>query len=206
MQHRIDGDFFPAKRGSGMSEQFKKKPFSKIADALQPFSKIADALQPFSKIADALQPLNKIADEYKPQADNSLNIAEICHSIKQAEQRDLINAIQQAMQTPTSPQHTQEIAPQSDAVKQSVNIPASLWAGKTPPAAYNALKNEYEPCVIAVILNKMGVSKLQGAQILSQDTPRKGKEPENSTFIRRFDKLLSKANRLYSFTFDEKTQ
>jgi hypothetical protein len=87
-----------------------------------------------------------------------------------------------------------------------LNVPLSLWAGKTPQQAYAALKDSFAPEIIAVILEKLDCNKTDGGRLLSpEEVDKKGTpiEKDAGTYQRNVSKLLKKANSKYSLTFDD---
>lgn len=87
----------------------------------------------------------------------------------------------------------------------TVNVPASLWAGKSPKAIFAILsEKDFAPEVIAhVLLEKAGgISKTDAGRLFSQEDIDKGVEQEPRTYQRKMDALLNEANSKYSFTFN----
>lgn len=85
-----------------------------------------------------------------------------------------------------------------------INIPPSLWAGKTLPVACSTLEDAgYEPCVIAVILGKLSNNKTECGRTLTQDELAQGIERDPKTYQNKFKNLLEDANRKYLFTFND---
>lgn len=85
-----------------------------------------------------------------------------------------------------------------------INIPPSLWAGKTLPVARSTLADEgYEPCVIAVILGKLSNNKTECGRTLAQDQLTQGVEHDPKTYQNKFKNLLEEANSKYLFTFND---
>ena len=85
-----------------------------------------------------------------------------------------------------------------------VNIPTSLWAGKTAEAVFTTLsEHQYTPAVIAfIIMEKVGgITKTDAGRLFYQDEIAKGVIQESRTYQRKIDALLSEAKTKYSFTF-----
>lgn len=83
-----------------------------------------------------------------------------------------------------------------------INIPHSLWAGKTLPVAYSTLAERgYEPCVIAAILEKLSSNKTECGRALAQDELTQGVERDPKTYQNKFKHLLEEANSKYLLTF-----
>jgi hypothetical protein len=87
-----------------------------------------------------------------------------------------------------------------------INIPASLWAGKTPEAIFTVLsKEKFAPEVIAyIIMEKVGgISKTDTGRMFYQKEISKGIELDNRTYQRKIDDLLEEAKSKYLFTFTD---
>jgi hypothetical protein len=90
-----------------------------------------------------------------------------------------------------------------DGAPAVVNIPPSLWAGKSMGAAISALRESgFSDEIIAVVLaEKMGISKLKVGRFL---TPGDGEERENSTYSRRLESASKYVRSRYCITYLEK--
>ena len=126
-------------------------------------------------------------------------------------------------QTPISPEKWESIASKED-IKESplmkepiasfttldsntqqtlipVNVPASLWAGKTAKVAFKNLEGEFAEEIIAYILvEKMKHAKTEAGSLFYPDD---GEYKENSVYVKKINTLLEKANGLYLLTFNE---
>lgn len=92
-----------------------------------------------------------------------------------------------------------------DATEHTVNVPSSLWAGKTPEAVFDSLDNQnFAPAVIASIIMKQvgGISKTDAGRLFYKDEIDKGIIQENRTYQRKIDSLLAAADEKFTFTFD----
>ena len=112
----------------------------------------------------------------------------------------LTQAIREA-QGRLSPAVRSMIAPAQDA-RTPLNVPATLWAGKTPEMARDGLQDDYGPEVIAVILDKLSDNKTENGRLLSQEEMDKGVVRDPVTYQRKFERLLIQANTRYLFTFN----
>ena len=85
----------------------------------------------------------------------------------------------------------------------SINVPISLWGGKTPQAIFDSLSQaKFAPEVIAYVLMKNGgVTKTDAGRMFYQGARDKGVEQEPRTYQRKIDNLLKRANSKYSFAF-----
>lgn len=120
--------------------------------------------------------------------------------------KDFVKVIHSKIQQPVGiPIEESESVDSQDCVSQliPVNVPASLWAGKTLSAAHDALKKDFAPEVIAVILGKLSDNKTECGRCLAQDEISKGVERDAGTYQRRFDNSISQANQKYLLTFNE---
>lgn len=87
----------------------------------------------------------------------------------------------------------------------TVNIPASLWAGKSPKAIFAVLSEKgFAPEVIAYVLMEKvgGISKTDAGRLFSQEDIAKGVEQEPRTYQRKIDGFLNDAKSKYSFIFE----
>jgi len=84
-----------------------------------------------------------------------------------------------------------------------VNIPASLWAGKTPEMVYTALKNEFSLEVIAMVMDLVSENKTECGRALAKEDIDKGEEKDARTYQRNFDNFLCRGNAKYLLTFNE---
>ena len=87
-----------------------------------------------------------------------------------------------------------------------VNVPASLWAGKTPQAIFDTLfEKGFAPEVIAYVFvkNECKITKTDAGRMFYREAIGKGIEQDPRTYQRKIDDLLKDAKVKYSFTFDE---
>lgn len=84
-----------------------------------------------------------------------------------------------------------------------VNIPYSKWAGKTPEQIYVALKDEYSPEIIAMLMGLENNNKTDCGRALAKEERDKGNEKDAGNYRKDFDKLLSRGNSKYLLTFYE---
>ncbi len=84
-----------------------------------------------------------------------------------------------------------------------VNIPYSKWAGKTPEQIYVALKDEYSPEIIAMLMKKESDNKTDCGRALAKKERDKGNEKDAGNYRKDFDRLLSRGNLKYLLTFNE---
>jgi len=99
----------------------------------------------------------------------------------------------------------ERIAKATSIEKITVNISSSLWAGLTKEKSFSALSAEgFSDEVIAFILiEKLSVPKGEAGRLFYSDEIAKGEERDLSTYIRKIDSLLNRANSKYLFTFSE---
>jgi hypothetical protein len=94
--------------------------------------------------------------------------------------------------------------PEGDGIEKiTINVPPSLWAGKTLEAAFNNLREaDFGDAVIAYILvMKMETPKTTAGRLLFPPAP--GEEKEDSTYLRKIDTCIRKATAQYNITFFE---
>ncbi|WP_374282268.1 hypothetical protein [Desulfovibrio sp.] len=84
-----------------------------------------------------------------------------------------------------------------------VNVPSSRWAGKTPEQIFMALKDDYAPEVIALIMQKVSNNKTECGKALSLGEYNSGKIKDEGNYRRFFVKLLEAGNSKYSLTFNK---
>jgi hypothetical protein len=98
-----------------------------------------------------------------------------------------------------SEQDAVQASPLEGEKKISLNIPPSLWAGKSPDAAFAALKERgLADEVIAVILSeKLEMKKTQAGKLFHQEERAKGVERDAKTYQNTINTLLTNAERRY---------
>jgi hypothetical protein len=89
---------------------------------------------------------------------------------------------------------------QADVERITVNIPSSLWAGKTAKTIFNVLRERYADEIIAYILvKKIGTPKTDAGRFFYPDD---GEEREAKTYRDKINSLLEKVDQLYTFSCD----
>lgn len=112
------------------------------------------------------------------------------------------------MKAEEAERNQEEANPEDSTKLVPVNVPPSLWAGKTPEAAFEALSTSaynYSPEVIAYILmEKMpGSKKTEVGRFFYKKEIDNDVEHETTTYREKIDKLLKQCNRCYLLTFNE---
>lgn len=85
-----------------------------------------------------------------------------------------------------------------------VNIPASLWAGKTPKAIFTILseRQNTQEAIAAVLDKAGGITKTDAGRLFHMKEINLGIEREATTYQRTFDRLLKEFNSKYLLTFN----
>jgi hypothetical protein len=84
--------------------------------------------------------------------------------------------------------------------KTPLNIPPSLWAGKTASAIMENLRAaSFDDNVIAFVMDKAGVSKQEAGRMLFPAKP--GEEKETSTYQRKIDGCIKRVIERYDLIF-----
>ena len=111
----------------------------------------------------------------------------------------------QRLTTDVAPQNRMDSAqtPTSGESLIPVNVPSSRWAGKTPEQIFMALKDDYAPEVIALIMQKVSNNKTECGKALSLGEYNSGEIKDEGTYRKFFVKLLEVGNSRYSLTFNK---
>lgn len=92
--------------------------------------------------------------------------------------------------------------------RKKINIPPSVFTGKDIYAAYEALKETYtDRRIMAAILQKVGGTKTDIGRLIYVPERYKnddGREPDNATCFRAFNKLIKECEKNFIITFMEK--
>jgi hypothetical protein len=88
-----------------------------------------------------------------------------------------------------------------DTERIPLNVPPSLWAGRSAVEAADALKAAgYDANLIAyVLVKKMGKPKLPVGRLLFPPPP--GQEKNDSTYLRKIDAAIRRITSKYRITF-----
>ena len=86
-----------------------------------------------------------------------------------------------------------------------LNIPPSLWAGKTPDVACQNLKEHGfdNSIIVYIIREKLGKSKVEAGRYAFGEVVSKGNEKENSTYSRTTDQYIKEVTSRYKLTFND---
>lgn len=84
-----------------------------------------------------------------------------------------------------------------------VNVDPSIWAGIAKERAFSALR-EYgfsDEVIAFILVKKLAIAKAEAGRLFYQSEIARGDERDISTYTRKIDNLLDKANKMYVFTF-----
>ena len=92
-----------------------------------------------------------------------------------------------------------------DTISTPLNIPPSLWAGKTPDVACQNLKEHGfdNSIIVYIIREKLGKSKAEAGRYAFGEVISKGNEKENSTYARTTDQYIKEVTSRYKLTFND---
>ena len=96
-----------------------------------------------------------------------------------------------------APQHVRDALTPATDTRIHVNVHTEKWAGKTPQAAYDALKDSgYEDSLIAYVINEKckGTKTEKGKPFLPDGS-------DDSVYRRKLDNLVEEATQRYTIAF-----